>query len=303
MNIGIDIGGSHIAVGLVEKNKILNLKETSILDKDKKNIESFLEDVIIISVNQIIREMGIYLGDINQIGIAVPGTVKDDKIIKKCVNLGVKDFDIYSVINKYYPNTKIVIKNDGKCAAIDEKKYGNLKGYKDGIFICLGTGVGGAVYLNGKMLEPKTFSGFEIGHIVIDKHGELCKCGRRGCFDVYGSMKRFKRKLTKELGMSVDSLSFDILPKVEKSKNKNIRKIIDDYAYDLSIGISNLINIFEPEVIVIGGSFAYYESILLSKIKDNIKNEKMLMNERKNIKIEKAKFLNDAGVIGAGNIK
>lgn len=303
MNIGIDIGGSHIAIGLVKKDEILDLREISITDRDKSNIENFLEENIVNSINNIIKEKNISIDDIKNIGIAVPGTIKDRKIIKRCVNLGINDFNINDMLKKYYKNAKIFIKNDGKCAAIAEKEYGNLKRYKDSIFLCLGTGVGGAVFLNDKLLESNKYNGFEVGHMVIDKNGEVCKCGRRGCFDIYGSMKNFKIKLTKEIGISSDALSYEILPKIENSENKNIEKIINDYTYDLAIGISNLINIFEPEIIVIGGSFAYYENILLDKIKRHIKDEKMLINNRTNIYILPAKLLNYAGVIGAANIK
>lgn len=302
MKIGIDIGGSHIAAGLVENETIINKIELDITQKDKKNINLFLEFTIVKFINMILRKNKLYIWNIETIGIASPGTIINGKIITNVVNLGIERINIYNVLRKYYKYVDIKVQNDAKCAAIAEKKYGNMKNYEDCLFICCGTGVGGAVYLNDKLLEPKTNSGFELGHMIINKNGLLCNCGKRGCFDVYGSMKNFKKKITKEIGLKSSAVSYEILPKIEKNKNEKIMKIIDDYTTNLSIGISNLINIFEPEIIVIGGSFAHYESILLEPLKEKIIKEKLLFNKGDKINIVTAKFLNDAGIIGAANI-
>ena len=302
MNIGIDIGGSHIAIGLVEKNEIIEKKEIQISEKEKKKIEQFIEDTIVSNINIMLREKNIYLSDIQKIGIATPGTVVDGEIIKNAVNLGIEEFNICKKLKRYYPNTEILVKNDAKCAAMAEKLYGNMKEYKNCLFICLGTGVGGALFLNGKLFEPEKYSGFEIGHMAIKQSGEKCKCGRVGCFDIYGSMKNFKAKLTAELKMPANSISYKILPKLEGRITNQVQKIINEYVENLVIGISNLINIFEPEIIVIGGSFTYYQSILLEPLKEKILKENLLFNKRESINIVAAKLFNDAGIIGAGNL-
>ena len=251
------------------------------------------------------QENNFSIEDITTIGIASPGSIIENKIISNVVNLKIEKFDIYTALKKHFPNTKIIVKNDGCVAAIAEKLYGNIKNYKDALFICLGTGVGGTVFLNGKMLEPKKYSGLEIGHMSINKNGPICKCGKRGCFDIYGSFKKFKEELAKKLEWPIQSTSNEILPKLQqinKLELNSVEKIIQEYTENLSIGISNLINLFEPEIICIGGSFSYYESILLKPLKKKILEENMLFNKRKDIKIVCAKFLNDAGIIGAGNI-
>ena len=125
MNIGIDIGGSHIAIGLVEKDEILEKREIQIYEKNK--IEQFIEETIVSNINNLLREKNIYLSDIKKIGIATPGTVEDGQIIKNAVNLGIQEYNICKALKKYYPNTEIQVKNDAKCAAMAEKLYGNMK--------------------------------------------------------------------------------------------------------------------------------------------------------------------------------
>ena len=302
MNIGIDIGGSHIAIGLVEKDYIIEKREVQIDEKDKNKIEQFIEDTIVLNINTILREKNVYLSDINKIGIAVPGTVESGNTIKNIVNLGIKEIKIADDLKKYYPNIEILVKNDAKCAAIAEKLYGNMKEYKNSLFICLGTGVGGALFINGELFEPEKYSGFEIGHMSIKQSGEKCKCGKIGCFDIYGSMKKLKAKLTQSLKIPSNSISYEILPKLKEKNTNEIKKIIDDYVENLAIGISNLINIFEPEIIVIGGSFTYYQSILLEPLKEKVIKENLLFNKREDINIVAAKLLNDAGIIGAASL-
>ena len=192
-----------------------------------------------------------------------------------------------------------MLQNDAKCAAIAEKQWGSLKEYDDALFLILGTGVGGAVFLQGELLIPKRYSGFEVGHMVIEKNGEQCNCGRKGCFEVYGSMKRLKQKIKVEFGLnSIDGK--EIKEFIIKNKdNEILNKILDTYIENLTTGIANLINIFEPEAISIGGSFAHYKEILLEKLENKLLQKTELYNKDEIPKIVIAKLKNDAGIIGA----
>ncbi|MCI8961489.1 MAG: ROK family protein [Clostridia bacterium] len=181
MKIGIDIGGSHIGIGLVESNgNIIVKKEKNITSEDRKNIEKFIEETIAIAINEILRNNKIKAEDIEMIGIACPGTSKDGVIIK-AENLTIYDFPIVEKLQRYF-SAPIKLSNDGKCAGLCEKKYGALREYEDAVFICLGTGIGGAVFMNGKMLRPKRYLGMELGHITIKKDGLECSCGRKRMF-------------------------------------------------------------------------------------------------------------------------
>ena len=298
MKVGIDLGGSHIAIGVVNsKGRIIEKIEKRILESEKKEIKKTIENYIFENIKQLIKKY-----KITELGIAIPGTVTNNKIIKS-VNLGIKDYNIVQSLSRKI-KLPIKIRNDAKCAAIAENKYGCLKNYKRSIFLTLGTGIGGAVIINNKLLDTGELPGCEFGHMVIEEDGLLCKCGKFGCWEKYASMKSFRDNLRKILGYTEKTSSQELLNilKNMKENDKNYKKVqdlIDKYIKDLSIGISNLINIFEPEVIGIGGSFVYFEDILLEKLKRKLEEKDMLFNYRKEIKIEKAILENNAGIIGA----
>ena len=296
MKIGVDIGGSHIGIGVVnEKGQIIDKIETFI--KDKSNIEEKIEKYLIENVTKMLQKYSI-----NQIGIAVPGTVSDTKIIK-AVNLGIEDYGLGKILEEKLKSegytVKVKLKNDGKCAGLAEQKYGELQGYDNSVFLCIGTGVGSAVIFNGKLLEPKDVPGFEFSHTIIQKNGLECNCGKRGCFEVYASLKRFKEKLKKEFNL--ESLDGECIRDFIRKNPENVtlKYMINNYIEDLSIGISNIINIFEPEAICIGGSFAEYEDILYYPLKNALLNGNLLFNKKCDIIIKLAKHKNDAGIIGA----
>ncbi len=154
MNIGIDIGGSHIGVGLVgSSGKIINKKEVDITEKDKKNIEKMIINTIINFIKSILKEQDISPKEIGYIGIASPGTIENN-CIYNVVNLGLEKLDIARALKKEF-DLEIKIKNDAKCAGIAESMYGSTKSAQDNIYLCLGTGIGGAAFLNNKLVEPK----------------------------------------------------------------------------------------------------------------------------------------------------
>lgn len=251
MNIGIDLGGSHIGVGIVNnKGNIINKKDTDIYIEKSEDIKEFIIQTIISSIKCLLDENKITLENIELIGIGTPGEPKEG-IIKRIVNLGIKDFNIVERLKKELEFNNIIIRNDGKCAAIAEKLYGSMKLYEDSVFLCLGTGIGGAAFLNNKLLKPKKRSGFEFGHMIIEKNGNLCRCGNRGCFETYCSMKSLKEKLNKEVIFG-NMESRDLVKYVKENIcDEKIQKIIKEYINDLIIGLSNITNLLEPECITI----------------------------------------------------
>lgn len=298
MKVGIDLGGSHIAIGVVDSSGVIIEKiEKRLKNAEKRTIEKSIEEYIIENAKLLMKKY-----KISEIGIAIPGTVSDDKVIKS-VNLGLENYEIVKKL-KSKIQVPIKIKNDAKCAAIAENTYGCLKSYNRSIFLTLGTGIGGAVIINNKLLDTGNLPGCEIGHMSIEKDGILCKCGRKGCFEKYASMKILKDNLRKALGydekVSGKELFEIIRSNTPESKNYDIiEKILKQYIEDLSIGIANLINIFEPEAIGIGGSFVYFEEVLLNRLKAEIISKNILFNPRENIIVKTAILENDAGIIGA----
>ena len=298
MKIGIDLGGSHIAIGVVDnRGKILEKVEKRITKVEKNNIKKTIEEYIIEKVTDFIQKY-----KVTEIGIAIPGTIRND-IVVKSVNLGLKNYEIVKNLQTKI-KLPIRIRNDAKCAGIAENAYGALKSYNRSIFLTLGTGIGGAVLINNELLNTGDLPGCEFGHIIIEKNGKECRCGKKGCWEKYASMKAFKDNLRDVLGLDERTSGkelLDILRKNDKNNPKyvQINKLIDQYVEYMSIGISNLINIFEPEAIGIGGSFVFYEEIFLERIKRKIIENKLLFNERKDIIIQTAILDNDAGIIGA----
>ena len=298
MKIGIDLGGSHIAIGVVDKNgRILEKIEKKLKGLVTKEVKKVIEETIIENVNKFSKEY-----KITEIGIAIPGTVTKDEIIKS-VNLGLKNYKIVEELKKKI-DLPIKIRNDAKCAAIAESTYASLKQYSRILFLTLGTGIGGAVIIDNKLLNTGDLPGCEIGHMVIEKNGLECNCGKKGCFEKYASMKAFKNNLRKELGYDENVSGKELLSIMKNTnesdkKYKTIKKVKKEFIENLALGIANLVNIFEPEAIGIGGSFVYFEEILLNDLKDELVSKNYLFNPRKKINIQTAVLGNEAGIIGS----
>ena len=300
MNIGIDVGGSHIGLGIVDNNGKIIFKQ----EKDYLTQERDMSDIVMNTIKTLINEItatsSIDFKNIENIGIAFPGTVSNGVVVK-AENLGIQNLKIVELLTNSF-KCNIKLENDAKCAAIAEKKYGSLKNYDDALFLIIGTGVGGAVFLNGQLLKPKRYSGFEVGHMVIEKDGIRCSCGRNGCFESYASMKRLKEKIKNEFDLP-NSDGKQIREFILNNKeNEKLSLILKNYIEYLSIGICNLINILEPEAISIGGSFAHYKEIFLERLEKKLSEKVELYNKENVPKILIAELKNDAGIIGASMI-
>ena len=298
MKIGIDVGGSHIGIGVVDSTgRIVEKIEKRLTEVEKKNIKKSIEEYIIVNSLEFIKKY-----KIESIGIAMPGTAIDGVIISSG-NVGINNYDLTKKIKEKI-DIPVIIKNDAKCAAIAENTYGALKGYDRSIFLTLGTGIGGAAFIDGKLLTAGNRPGYEFGHMVIQKDGIECKCGRKGCFERYASMKVFKNNLRNVLGLDETTRGEELLEIMRDTKKddknyKVIQKTIEDFIENLSIGIVNLINIFEPQVIGIGGSFVHFEDIFLDRLKEKILSQTDKKSGREELIIRTAVLGNDAGIIGA----
>lgn len=294
MRIGIDLGGSHIAIGVVKENgTLLEKKEVDLNHQDAKQLEQFIQEYIVKGIKEYID---IY--PIDLIGIASPGEQKEGKITS-LVNLGIQELNITETIHKIC-DIPIQIRNDAKCAGLAEKEYGAIKNDEDSVFLCLGTGIGGAVFMENKLLMPKRYSGFEIGHMTIQKEGEPCKCGKKGCFETYCSMKRLKEAFIQILELPKETKAIELYEILkEKQKEEKVAQKLNTYIEDLVIGLSNITNIFEPEAICLGGSFVYFENILFDRLVEEFEKKEQLFNKESSPKLKLALLGNDAGIIGS----
>lgn len=297
MKIGIDIGGSHIAIGVVDSaGSILAKNEKRLTGIEKQDIKKAIKEYIIEQVKWFQQRFSI-----KEIGIGMPGWAENG-VVRESGNLSLKNYAIAEDLQTL--SLPIKIKNDAKCAAMAENEYGCLKEYNRSIFLTLGTGIGGAAFLHHELLKVGKKPGYEFGHMVIEKEGIPCHCGRKGCFERYASMKAFKNNLRKALHLEETTAGEKLLEILQENSPQSnhyetIEKIVSQYIDYLSVGIQNLICIFEPEVIGIGGSFVYFEEVFLKRLIEKIQENNQQDVERSHIKIKTATLGNDAGIIGA----
>lgn len=294
MKIGIDIGGSHVAVGVVNRSgKILKQIEKDYTESEKNSgrLMEIAEDFVVCTIDELKKEY-----KIESVGVAVPGTISNGAILKS-VNLGIQNYDLKKNLELKL-KVRVSVRNDAKCAALAESKYGKNSDKKNILFLSLGTGIGGAYIYDGKLLSGSNFDGYEFGHVLLRPGGIRCNCGKFGCFEKYGSILTFKIRCMERLNLSYDISGPDLRKAIYENMDK-VEDIIENYIADLALGVSNLINIFEPEVTIIGGGFARYDYLLLDLLKSKIINDKLLFNARNEVNIETASLGNDAGIIGA----
>lgn len=298
MRIGIDLGGSHIGVGLIYKDKILDTRQKNFVDSDKVNIRKTIVESAVSMTKDILKSQGISKNDIDLLGIASPGLI-DSRSIVKASNLSLENFCLTEELENKI-KMRVKIRNDAKCCALAEKKYGSLKKYKDCLFLCIGTGIGGAAFINGKLLEPNGFSGFEFGHMIIEKDGRPCTCGKKGCFEQYASISAIKKRVTKILGERPDVSGQYLRENLLIKDNPLVQLEVESWLNYLKIGIGNLIDIFEPEAICFGGSFSHYEgNPILDRLIKKLGDPDTTFTTSKQPDIVLAKYKNDSGMIGA----
>ena len=295
MNIGIDLGGSHIGVGLINNGKIEYKVEKDLKQEEKGN--KYILELITKLIDGVIRESGIKKQEIEVIGIAFPGIVENG-VIKKSNNLQIEYIELKKEMEKKYSGIKIIVRNDAKSAALAEKYYGVLKRYEEAIMLTIGTGIGGAVFYNNKLLKSKNSEGYELGHIIIEKNGKQCSCGAKGCFEAYASISNLKREIKCALNTQNELTGVEIVEMLKQNDTKTER-VLDEYIDNLAIGIANLINIFEPQAVALGGSIVFYKEIILERLINKLKTEQYVFNKNAIPEVFMAELNNDAGMIGA----
>jgi glucokinase len=208
-------------------------------------------------------------------------------------------------------NKPVFIENDANAAAYGEYVAGAAKGAKNAVCITLGTGVGGGIVIDGKIYAGSNFAGAEIGHTVIEVDGPQCSCGRKGCFEVFSSatglIRMTKEAMEKNPDSMMHSITADRKGKVTartsfdamRAGDKTAKEVVDKYIKYLAAGITNTINIFQPDILCIGGGVCNEGDPLLLPVKALVKDEVYTKNSPKNTDIVIAKLGNDAGIIGA----
>ncbi len=308
--IGVDLGGTNIAAGIVnEKGEILCKKSVRTnLPKPEEVIEN---DIYLLCLT-LCQDNGYDLHkDIAAVGVGTPGSVDGTLgIVWSNVNFGYTNWKIKEHLEAKFVDLPIYVENDANAAIIAEVTAGSAKGCDNALVVTLGTGVGGGAYLNGRIYAGANYAGLEVGHTVIKAGGRKCNCGRKGCFERYAAATALVYDTKIAMEANPESSLWKICPDINKVNAKTAfdamrsgdevgTAVINQYVQDLATGLINLINVFQPEILCLGGGVSNEKEYLLDLLKPYIDAEDYARNASLRTKLVIAKFRNDAGIIGA----
>lgn len=311
--IGIDLGGTNIAAGIVNEEFKIIAKDSIPTNADRP-AEELAADIAAIC-KKVCKNAGIALADIQSVGIASPGIVDDDAgMIIYANNLPFRNFPIIPMLKKDLGIPEVHIENDANAAAWGEAIAGAAKGSKSSVMITLGTGVGGGIIDGGKIFKGFNSAAGELGHIVIAVDGRPCSCGRHGCWEAYSSAtglinmtkekiaecdksgrKTIMTDLVAQAGKVNGRIAFD----GKRAGDAAAAEVVDEYIKYLASGIATIINIFQPEVISIGGGISNEGQYLLDLVTPRVMEQIYGPGTVPTPALRIATLRNDAGIIGA----
>ncbi|MGN0331766.1 MAG: type I phosphomannose isomerase catalytic subunit [Lachnospiraceae bacterium] len=297
VRIGIDIGGTDTKIGLVDIHQ-----KVIAFEKMKTGASRPARDVIAeigTKTLKLLDEQGISMDQCVGAGIGVPGTVdRKNGIVRYSNNIKWENVEIVKEIEKFLP-VPIKIANDADCAALGETVAGAGKECQDVIMITLGTGVGGGIVLDGNIYEGKGIGGSELGHMVIVEDGEQCTCGRRGCLEAYASATALIRDAKRATGKEMTPE--EIFEGYRKEDNV-LKDVVELYIRRLGVGIVNIVNIFRPQLVILGGGISGQGEILTKPLEKIMKDGCFGREKGELPEIEIAALGNSAGMIGAASL-
>lgn len=304
--VGIDLGGTNIAAAVVDEYGVIYGRATRKTNAPRAYQEIFAD--MAECAKDAAMESGISFDDVKSVGIGCPGAIdKDSGKVEFSNNLDFYDVPIVSHMEKLL-DKKVFVENDANAAAWGEYLAGSGKGTKNMVMITLGTGVGGGVVENGRLLTGAYGKGAELGHMVISIGGAKCTCGRQGCFEAYASAtaliemtkKAMKENRKSDMWKIANGRLSNVTGKTAfSSKDGTGKEVIRQYLGQLAEGVVNLVNIFQPEVICIGGGVSNAGEKILNPVKNAIKKKSYARFGKKQTEVKIAKLANDAGIIGA----
>lgn len=314
--IGVDLGGTNIAVGIVDENLKI-VKKGSVPTNPHREGELIIKDMASLA-ERLLKELNIPLSDVAYAGIASPGTVNSDTgVVEYANNLPFLNFPIAEFFKKYLPVKKVFVENDANAAALAESLVGAAKGTRISVMITLGTGVGGGVIINNKVYSGFNHAGAELGHTVIEYGGKQCSCGRRGCFEAYSSATGLTN-MTKEkiLECKIKGIPSLMVTESEagghvsartafaamKQGDEAAKEVVDKYISYLACGVTNIINIFQPEVLSIGGGVCNERDYLIKPLMKIVEVDQYTRTSKSKTKVRVAELGNEAGIIGAAGL-
>ena len=309
--IGVDLGGTNIAVGIVDKEGNI-LSEKSVKTLSDRPFDLIVADMAA-CIKDLLSENGLTENDLVSIGIGCPGNLDTENgrlVYANNFKHGV-DVPLRSLMQKYI-DKPVYLGNDANVAALGETIAGAAKGVKNAVMITLGTGVGGGIIIDGKISEGQHSAGAEMGHVCIVKDGEHCSCGRNGCWEAYASVTALVRQTKEAMRAHPESKMNDTsLEEVNgrtafdamRAGDPAAKKVCDTYIEYIAEGLVDIVNVFRPETLIIGGGICKEGDTLLVPIRKFINKYAYGGSLNPGQRVEIAKLGNAAGIIGAGLVR
>ena len=308
--IGIDLGGTNIAAGLVDEKMSLVRKKSVPTGADRPG-EEIVADMAKVCL-ALCEEQGITMKDVKAIGIATPGVANlATGVVEYANNLHFVKFPLAELLGKALDFNNIKIANDANAAAWGEAVAGAAKGTTNSVMITLGTGVGGGIIIDNKIYTGFNCAGAELGHIVIEVDGAPCSCGRKGCWEAYSSATALIRMTREKIEECKANGRDSLMLKAERVSGRTAcdcmragdeaaKEVYDKYIKYLAAGLTNIVNIFQPEVISLGGGVSNEGQSLIDALLPLVRKEaygSSVLEDLPELRI--AQLGNDAGIIGA----
>lgn len=314
--IGIDLGGTNIAAGLVSADMRI-IDKMSVPTLAQRAPELIIDDMAELC-KRLVSAHGLSARDVEAVGVASPGIADHDNgVVEYANNLPFRRLKLAAMLSERFPVERINVENDANAAAWGEAVAGAAKGTRNSVMITLGTGVGGGIIIDGKIISGFNFAGGELGHIVIREGGRPCSCGRRGCWEAYSSATALIALTGEKLDACRAAGRPTLIESLFEQRGKNSartafeamkagdeagKEVVDEYIRYLACGLTNIVNIFQPEVISIGGGISNEKDNLLRPLIPIISKEQYGGGIVKSTVIKIAELGNDAGIIGAATL-
>ena len=307
--IGVDLGGTNIAVGVIDKNNRI-IGRGKMKTNSPRPAEEILRDIVA-AIDLALADAGLTRADIASVGIGTPGTVnREAGVIEYANNLGFNKVPAVEILKSMF-DTQYKLENDANCAALGEALAGAGVGKKSFVAVTLGTGVGGGIILDGEVLSGCNGAGGELGHMVIEMDGEACNCGRVGCWERYASATALVCQTKEKMKQCPDSYMWKLTDGVlenaggrtafdaMRAGDKAGTEVVDAYISYIAVGTVNIVNMLQPEMICFGGGISNEGETLLRPIRAFVESNRYSRYCSVQTEICRATLGNDAGIIGA----
>ena len=306
---GVDIGGTNTKIGIVSSDGRIVAKE-SIKTLSMEGVESTLKRIWA-SIKGLLEKNEINYEDLLGVGMGIPGPVREQEIVGFFANFPwEKNLNIAKLFRNI-SGKETKLENDVNVIALGEAKHGAGRGAKTSVTIALGTGIGGGIYIDGKIISGFNGAGGEVGHMKLVKDGKLCGCGQKGCFEAYASATGIEReaisrlkvnktnKLYQKLNGEIDKVEAKDVFDCAKDGDAFSLDIVDYEAEYLAMGIGNILNLINPEKIILAGGVSLAGDILLDRVKEKLPKYAMSVAIENGFSIELGILGNDSGIYGA----